>query len=103
MSYQSCRWYDPYPRLAFALKLMYLAPRQLKMRAMKELVEYLDEHLGQDSLTRQGLNRKNRWYDEDQQAAIAVELLKQSPESVKTRAADALLAILSEEESPETA
>jgi hypothetical protein len=99
MSYQLCRWYDPYPRLAFALKLLYLAPQTLKARATRELISYLDEQLGWDLVEASLPIRGGRWYDEDQQTAQAVELLRNSPESLKSRAADALLEILADGES----
>ncbi len=93
MSYQSCRWYDPYPRLAFALKLLYLAPNDLQARAAQELQMFLQEHWGMQEAHVQLPGK--RWYDEDRRTAQTVELIKNTPEALKTRVADKLLAILS--------
>lgn len=93
MSYQPCRWYDPYPRLAFALKLLYLAPNDLQSRAAKELQVFLQEHWGMQELEVKIPGK--RWYDEDRSTAQTVELIKNTPESLKTPVADKLLAILS--------
>ncbi len=99
MSYQLCRWYDPYPRLAFALKLLYLAPGGVQAKVARELQRFLEEQWG-TSQARKALQevrskaRGNRWYDEDYETAQTVELLKNSPESLKSRVADTLLEIL---------
>lgn len=99
MSYQLCRWYDPYPRLAFALKLLYLAPGALQNRASKELQHFLDEQWGTAATERVRYEsaakpKGQRWYDEDRDTAQTVELIKNSPEALKSRVADTLLAIL---------
>lgn len=100
MSYQLCRWYDPYPRLAFALKLLYLAPGAVQVKAARELQRFMEEHW-ETSHARKVLqeirttSRGKRWYDEDQETFQAVELLKNSPEYLKSRVADTLLEILS--------
>lgn len=99
MSYQLCRWYDPYPRLAFALKLLYLAPGAVQTRASRELQRFIEEQWGAPH-ARKALqeikvtSRGNRWYDEDPETAQTVELLKNSPEFLKSRVADTLLEIL---------
>ncbi len=100
MSYQLCRWYDPYPRLAFALKLLYLAPGNLQAQATRELQHFLDENWGAVQTERALYNasakpKGNRWYDEDQETAQAVELIRNSPEFLKSQVADTLLGILS--------
>lgn len=102
MSYQLCRWYDPYPRLAFALKLLYLAPGNLQAKVAQELRSFLDEQWGTQHTERLlyetlGKRPGNRWYDEDLETAHTVELIKNSPDTLKTTVADTLLAILSEE------
>lgn len=103
MSYQLCRWYDPYPRLAFALKLLYLAPGALQVQASRELRDFLTEQWGAKH-TEQVLQelkskeRGKRWYDEDLETAHTVELLKTSPAFLKSRVADTLLEILCTEQ-----
>ena len=99
MSYQLCRWYDPYPRLAFALKLLYLAPGPVQTKVARELQHFLEDQWGTPQ-ARKALNevrskaKGNRWYDEDYETSQTVELLKNSPESLKSTVADTLLAIL---------
>lgn len=98
MSYQSCRWYDPYPKLAFALKLLYLAPGSLQVQASQELQKFLLENLGTGSAhaTHELLGiQGHRWYDETAGTAKTVELIKNSPDGLKNRVADTLLEILS--------
>jgi hypothetical protein len=100
VSYQLCRWYDPYPRLAFALKLLYFAPSPVQVQAARQLKRFLEEEWG-TAHARKALQevrakaKGKRWYDEDLETAQAVELLKNSPEFLKSRVADTLLAILS--------
>lgn len=103
MSYQLCRWYDPYPRLAFALKLLYLAPGALQVHASRELRRFLTDQWGATHTEKvlKDLTSKTkgqRWYDEDLETAQAVELLKSSPEFLKSRVADTLLEILCAEQ-----
>lgn len=100
MSYQLCRWYDPYPRLAFALKLLYLAPGTMQAHAARELQRFLGEHWdlpeGEEAPeTTPEKPKGNRWYDEYLETANTVELIKNGPERLKSLAADKLLAILS--------
>ncbi len=103
MSYQLCRWYDPYPRLAFALKLLYLAPGAVQARASRELQRFIEEQWGA-SHARKALQEikatsgGKRWYDEDPETAQTVELLKNSPEFLKSRVADTLLEILASDQ-----
>ena len=99
MSYQLCRWYDPYPRLAFALKLLYLAPGTVQVKVAREVQHFLEEQWG-SSHARKAIQevktkaKGKRWYDEDLQTAQTVELLKNSPEFLKSRVADTMLEIL---------
>lgn len=79
---------------------MYLAPSHLKTRAVQELIGYLDQQLEREASHSLKPDRKNRWYDEDQKTAHAVELLRASPESIKTRVADTLLAVLTDDQTP---
>lgn len=99
MSYQLCRWYDPYPRLAFALKLLYLVPGHVQTKVARELRGVLEQEWGvaQARKALQEVRAKakgNRWYDEDFETSQTVELLKNSPETLKSRVADTLLEIL---------
>ena len=99
MSYQLCRWYDPYPRLAFALKLLYLAPGPMQNKASRALLSFLDEQWEAPQARRafQEMRSKptgKRWYDEDYDIYQTVELLKNSPEPLKSRLAEKLLEIL---------
>ncbi len=100
MSYHSCRWYDPYPRLAFALKLLYLAPGSLQARASQELQTFLDTHWGSAHADRTAYEvasrsiHGKRWYDEATETAQTVELIKNSPDPLKSLMADTLLEIL---------
>ena len=102
MSYQPCRWYDPYPRLAFALKLLYLAPGSVQVRAARHVKRFLEEQWDNPQASKAFLQLKfqsngKRWYDEDGETAQAVELLRKSPEYLKSRAADTLLEIMTAE------
>src|SRR5689334_20142471 len=100
MSYQLCRWYDPYPKLAFALKMLYLAPGSLQQRAMAEIQRFVNEQC--ESLPAQNRLPKeekaeqacNRWYDLHRETAKTVELIKNGSETLKKRVGDELLAIL---------
>jgi hypothetical protein len=99
MSYQTCRWYDPYPRLAFALKLLYIAPKTLQQQAFQDLRTYLNHEWGEVRTTEllKGLlltSQGQRWYDEDPQTAGVVELLRNAAPALKTRATEKLLGIL---------
>lgn len=100
MSYQLCRWYDPYPRLAFALKLLYLSPSYVQTNVARELMRFMEEQWGMAQVRkvlkelRTTPTKGNRWYDEDHETAETVELMKNSPEYVKSRVADTLLEIL---------
>lgn len=102
MSYHYCRWYDPYPKLAFALKMLYFAPGSLQIKAMqtiKQLVEsnweavQLQRHLQ----TVKPVPRGKRWYDSQENTAKTVDLIKESPDILKEQVADELLFILSAE------
>ena len=104
MSYQLCRWYDPYPRLAFALKLLYLAPGGLQLQSLQAMRRCLNEQWGARQTERHlhalpAYALGKRWYDVDADTARTVELLRNSPEFLKTRAADTLLEILGAEAS----
>jgi hypothetical protein len=102
MSYQLCRWYDPYPKLAFALKMLYFAPGSLQRRAMAEVRRFVDSHWETVHLQRQLQEKKpqprgSRWYDVHDETAKTVELIKNSPDTLKHRVGEALLTILSNE------
>lgn len=100
MSYQLCRWYDPYPRLAFALKLLYFAPVAVRTQVSRQLRRFLAEHWGATQTDRVAqtacalIDDGKRWYDHDPDTAFLMELLRSSPEFLKSRVADTLLEIL---------
>jgi len=100
MSYQQCRWYDPYPKLAFALQLLYLSPQGLQRQALHDLRVFLTHEWGERQ-THNLLSRhkpaslKHRWYDEDPQTAGTLDLIKESTATFKNRVADQLLEMLS--------
>lgn len=102
MSYQLCRWYDPYPRLAFALKLLSLAPGSMRTEATRHMRRFLVEQWDTPQVRKALLEIKvkrqgKRWYDADEETAQTVELLRRSPEYLKGRVADTLLEILGAE------
>lgn len=100
MSYQLCRWYDPYPKLAFAFKMLYFAPDSLQLRAMAEIQRFVDKQSEMEPEQRRSSKAYepykacNRWYDGHSETAKTVELIKNSPETLKKRVGDELLAIL---------
>lgn len=105
--YQACRWYDPYPRLAFALKLLYFAPQHKQIALAKEINVYLDQILGKRaSLMKQrqrhfepsALEKSfTRWYDRDQELQTVVERLKALPDTLKNAVADRVIAKLTQQ------
>jgi hypothetical protein len=102
MSYQLCRWYDPYPKLAFALKMLYFAPGSVQRRAMAEVQRFVDEqwetvHVQRQLQEKKPFLRGNRWYDTHAETAKTVELIKNSPDKLKQRVGEALLTILAAE------
>jgi hypothetical protein len=100
VSYQACRWYDTHPRLAFALKLMYLAPQTVRESVTHKLMRFLDQQLdpvlGRTVVTASVTITGNRWYDQSAQTAVAFERLRRSPDLIKQQSAEALLTYLSE-------
>jgi hypothetical protein len=99
MSYQQCRWYDPYPKLAFALKLLYLSPQGLQRQALQDLRSFLTHEWGERQMhhllsRHKPVSLKHRWYDEDPQTAGTLDLIKESTSSFKNRVADQLLKLL---------
>lgn len=99
MSYHVCRWYDPYPRLAFALQMLSLAPPAIQTQVSRQLHCFLVDQWGATQ-TERVLNRAHlfssgkRWYDADPQTAFTLELIKSSPQLLKHRVADTLLELL---------
>lgn len=96
-SHQS-RWYDPYPKLSFALQLLDLAPGQLQSQATMAMLEMLDDyydealmalvHSHQDTTQSRLSNRRG---DHVTPRRKVDALLKDCPESIKNQAADLLL------------
>ncbi|MBY0403295.1 MAG: hypothetical protein K2X66_05305 [Cyanobacteria bacterium] len=113
MSYQPCRWYDPYPRLAYALKLLYFSSSEQSAFAIQQLSEFLDHYQnGTDSTGTKVLlqkrkrqlslasntqtDLKNRWYDQSGEISSLIERIKQSPDFMKNRLADRLISLLTQ-------
>ncbi|MDX2083835.1 MAG: hypothetical protein SFZ03_00400 [Candidatus Melainabacteria bacterium] len=98
-AYRHCRWYDPYPKLSFALKLFYLAPAFQRAQVIGRLQYFLEHQLGLGPLS-QVLNYSNadrqRWSDRMDASAQILEMLKHGPESLKQVSADKLLELLGE-------
>lgn len=71
----------------------------MQNRAARELQRFMDEQWGPAEAEKVRFHaaeqpRGKRWYDEDLETAQAVELIKNSPEALKSRVADTLLEIL---------
>lgn len=99
MRYQACRWYDPYPRLAFALKLLYFSPKEHQDFAAREMIQLMDRYLGATAHAHKTNGKASdrafkRWYDRSTDTAQLIERLKQSPDSLKTLFADKLISCL---------
>ncbi len=96
-SHQS-RWYDPYPKLSFALQLLDLAPGQLQSQATMAMLEMLDGYYDEELIalvnshqdtTQHGSS--NRRGDHVTPRRKVDALLKDCPETIKNQAADLLL------------
>ncbi len=100
LSYHLCRWYDPYPRLAFALQMLSLAPSTIQGQVARQLHCFLVEDWGATQTDRISnrvhlFSAGKRWYDANPDTAFTLELIKSSPQLLKNRVADRLLEILS--------
>ncbi|HEY9745366.1 MAG TPA: hypothetical protein V6C99_04025 [Oculatellaceae cyanobacterium] len=93
MSYQPCRWYDLHPKLAFAFKMLYFAPDSIQRRAIAQLRQLINE---QWELVQPGQSKMKgkRWYDQHDEAAGTVELIRNGPDALKQRAGETLLTLL---------
>jgi hypothetical protein len=86
--------------LAFALKLLYLAPAVVQARVSRQLRRFLAEQWGATQTERVArvacalADDGKRWYDQDPDTAFLMELLRSSPAFLKSRVADTLLEIL---------
>ncbi len=87
--YQHCRWYDPYPGLAFVLKLLQLMPRDQQAMMGQRLNRYLDYR----SIPKQSPCQYagHRWYDDVPVLVAGLERLKRSPQPVIHQSTDFLL------------
>lgn len=99
LSYHLSRWYDPYPRLAFAFQMLDLSPATVKKKAVDQLRVVFRDYYGDDAMLPANRLKGHRWYDTDDDDDVArmMELLKDSPDSIKARMADTLLAVLQHE------
>lgn len=115
--FQKCRWYDPYPRLAFALRILGLAPLPMKEKAwqliLDETATSLSKIVQEASASRtpaktldglmalwqseQSSHSHNRQYDIADKGQQALLMLQNSPDSVKRRVTELLLTLLTEE------
>lgn len=91
MSYQHCRWYDVYPRLAFVLRLVRLMPQEKQVLLGQRLHEYLAHRSPSQPGPQAAAVQSNRWYDDVPGLTDSLERLKASPPPVKEQSADYLL------------
>lgn len=116
MSYQSCRWYDPYPRLAFALKLLELMPLEARNAAWQRVLDNLEGTFqkpwgvpphrnamiwgremaaAEMAFFRADSREYSRENEGDSPLGLkALLLLKNSPDTVKSRVTEDLLSYL---------
>jgi hypothetical protein len=104
MAYQVCRWYDAYPRLAFAMRLLGLAPSAVREQVLRELGAFLERHYhGKAAQWRQGVaaadqsastRRGKRRSDGSDETLRVLEQLRYSPAAVKAASADRILLLL---------
>lgn len=96
MPYQHCRWYDPYPGLAFILKLLRLMPREQQTVVGERLNQYLLYRM--IHLSGPANPTGNRWYDEVPGLLEGLERLKVAPDPIKQQSTDFLVKLLEEAE-----
>jgi hypothetical protein len=99
MNYRLGRWYDPYPRLAFAFQMLDFAPAAIRQQSISKLRQVLMECFDESSsavISQPEQGKGHRWYDqfEGEDVSCLMGMLKSSPDSVKDRAADTLLGVL---------
>lgn len=88
------RWYDAFPRLAFALQLLRLTPPPVREQALEDLSDLLDDMVGpliDEAMMAACMGSGQRWYDLPEEADAALHRLKSAPTRVKNAAADHLL------------
>jgi hypothetical protein len=88
------RWYDRYPPLGELLtKLKHEGEnnRSRLLKGIKELIEETDPELVDRYVLEFPMStRKRRWYDQDPYAWLAINSLKYSSDSVKSKVVDFL-------------
>ncbi len=94
MSYRPCRWYDPYPRLAFAFKILRLAPQHVRQTALEELALFLELHWGEIDPEHVTSPPRNRWYDLSDDVSRSLEVIRHGSDHLKEVSADQLLSTL---------
>ncbi len=94
MTYRPCRWYDPYPRLAFAFKLLRLAPAPIRQAALEELALFLEVYWGEIDRVELPLNPHKRWYDLSDDVSRSLELIRHGSDHLKDLSASQLLSVL---------
>jgi len=92
-TYLPCRWYDPYPRLVFGLKLIEMMPHTQQDQAGQWLLDWLSRTMPPVSLA-QASAYHGRWYDQTQSLAQALHILKMAPPSLIQQGSDVLVAWL---------
>lgn len=92
-SYLPCRWYDPYPRLVFGLKLIEMMPHIQQERAGQWLLDWLSRTMPPASLVHSRAY-SGRWYDSTPPLAEALHILKMAPPSLIQQGSDVLVAWL---------
>lgn len=96
VTYQFGRWYDAYPRLKLALSLLEWAPDRLREHAFSHLSTALTGRFGRKALSPVTLpgQQGRRWYDDTEEGAWLLEVLRHSPPLTKHQAGEQLLAVL---------
>jgi hypothetical protein len=88
---RACRWYDPFPRLAFAMQMLYLSPDAVREGVTRELSQELCERIGLEDASSPPLRVGHRWYDRSLELCKLFELIKHSPDGLKEFAAERIL------------
>ncbi|MGE0199403.1 MAG: hypothetical protein AB7P76_00390 [Candidatus Melainabacteria bacterium] len=94
-SYQMGRWYDAYPQLAFAIKVLQWSPVTLQQEAVDALDALFVTTLGVDDVADNPDLRGLRWYDHTANG-WRVAMLQHLPVSLKKQAAETLMRVLNQ-------
>lgn len=94
MSYRQCRWYDPYPGLTFALKLISLMPPKNQSLIGVCLNEYLTQRHIARICSESHSGKQSRWYDSIDPLFESLEKLKLTPDVIKFQSTDFLMRLI---------